>query len=81
VQSLIYFNRRLALNQLVRSAAEFRSAEAAGKLVKIATADGMALIFYNRREVGRVRVADKRALEEHPRIAAPLFKENIEAFD
>jgi len=41
----------------------------------------MALIFYNRREAGRVRVADKRALEEHPGIAAPLSKENIEAFD
>jgi TolB-like protein/class 3 adenylate cyclase/Tfp pilus assembly protein PilF len=36
------------LNQIVRGTAEFRNAEAAGKLIKIATGDGMALVFYNR---------------------------------
>jgi TolB-like protein/class 3 adenylate cyclase len=35
------------LNQIVRSTEEFRSAEAAGKLIKIPTGDGMALVFYN----------------------------------
>ena len=39
-----------ALNQLVRGTAEFRSAEAAGKLMKIATGDGIVLVFYNRPE-------------------------------
>src|SRR5215212_6642860 len=35
------------LNQLVRSAATFQKAEAAQRLIKIPTGDGMALIFYN----------------------------------
>jgi len=35
-----------ALNQIVRSTEEFQSAEAAGKLIKIPTGDGMALVFY-----------------------------------
>src|SRR5438128_3544828 len=34
------------LNQIVRSTEEFRSAEAAGKLIKIPTGDGMALVFH-----------------------------------
>jgi hypothetical protein len=33
------------LNQIVRSTDEFRKAEAAGKLIKIPTGDGMALVF------------------------------------
>jgi hypothetical protein len=33
------------LNQIVRGTAELRNAEAAGKLIKIATGDGMALLF------------------------------------
>ena len=34
------------LNQVVRSSEEFQNAEAAGRLTKIPTGDGMALIFY-----------------------------------
>ena len=34
------------LNQVVRSSKEFQSAEAAGRLIKIPTGDGMALVFY-----------------------------------
>jgi TolB-like protein/class 3 adenylate cyclase/Tfp pilus assembly protein PilF len=35
------------LNQIVRGTEQFRKAEAAGRLIKIATGDGMALVFYN----------------------------------
>ncbi len=35
------------LNQVVRSSDEFNKAAAAGRLMKIPTGDGMALIFYN----------------------------------
>ena len=35
------------LNQIVRGTDQFRSAEAAGKLVKVPTGDGMALVFYS----------------------------------
>src|SRR6266446_2536723 len=34
------------LNQVVRSSDEFQRAEAADRLIKIPTGDGMALIFY-----------------------------------
>src|SRR5881397_4079820 len=34
------------LNQLVRTTHHFHTAEAAGKLIKIPTGDGMALVFY-----------------------------------
>src|SRR5437868_4737573 len=34
------------LNRLVRSSNEFQKAEAAGRLIKIPTGDGMALVFY-----------------------------------
>ncbi len=35
-----------ALNQIVRGTEEFQKAEAAGRLIKIPTGDGMALVFY-----------------------------------
>ena len=34
------------LNQVVRRSEEFQNAEAAGRLIKIPTGDGMALVFY-----------------------------------
>jgi len=34
------------LNQIIRSTNEFREAETAGRLIKIPTGDGMALVFY-----------------------------------
>jgi hypothetical protein len=36
------------LNQVVRASEEFQRAEAAGRLLKIATGDGMALVFYTK---------------------------------
>jgi TolB-like protein/class 3 adenylate cyclase/Tfp pilus assembly protein PilF len=57
------------LNQLVRSTAEFRSAEAAGKLIKIATGDGMALVFYNRLEAPvECALQISRALKQYPEL-------------
>ena len=57
------------LNQLVRGTAEFRSAEAAGKLIKIATGDGMVLVFYNRPEAPvECALQISRALKEHPEL-------------
>ena len=35
------------LNRIVRNADQFRSAEGAGRLIKIPTGDGMALVFYD----------------------------------
>src|SRR5213596_3681294 len=58
-----------ALNQLVRGTAEFRSAEAAGKLMKIATGDGIVLVFYNRPEAPvECALQLSRALREHPEL-------------
>jgi hypothetical protein len=34
------------LNQVVRASEQFQKAETAGRLLKIATGDGMALVFY-----------------------------------
>ena len=57
------------LNQLVRSTAEFHSAEAAGKLIKIATGDGMALVFYSRLEAPvECALQISRALKEYPEL-------------
>ncbi len=57
------------LNQIVRGTAEFQSAEAAGKLIKIATGDGMALAFYNRLEApAECALQISRALKEHPEL-------------
>ena len=38
------------LNQIVRKMPHFREAEAAGKLIRLATGDGMALVFSNSAE-------------------------------
>src|SRR6266566_5918960 len=57
------------LNQIVRGTDEFQSAEAAGKLIKIATGDGMALAFYNRLEApAECALQISRALKEHPEL-------------
>jgi len=34
------------LNEVVRASEQFQEAEAAGRLIKIPTGDGMALVFY-----------------------------------
>src|SRR6266480_587911 len=57
------------LNQLVRASEQFQLAEAAGRLLKIATGDGMALVFYTSPEApAQCAVEISRALKEHPRL-------------
>ena len=55
------------LNQIVRSSDEFNKAAAMGRLMKIPTGDGMALIFYNSPEQPvECAVEISRALRHHP---------------
>src|SRR5436189_445010 len=57
------------LNQVVRASEQFQLAEAAGRLSKIATGDGMALVFYASPEApAQCAVEVSRALKEHPRL-------------
>jgi class 3 adenylate cyclase len=57
------------LNQIVRSADSFRTAEARGKLIRVPTGDGMALLFFESPEepVGCALEISK-ALRDHPHI-------------
>src|SRR5213596_2619382 len=55
------------LTQIVRATEQFQKAEAAERLIKIATGDGMALVFYTSPEAPvRCAVEISRALKEHP---------------
>ncbi len=57
------------LNQIVRGTEEFRSAEAARRLLKIPTGDGMALVFRNSSEAPvECALEISRALKEHPEL-------------
>jgi len=57
------------LNRMIRSTDEFRSAETAGRLIKIPTGDGMALVFYNSPESPvECALGISRALKEHPQL-------------
>ena len=57
------------LTQIVRATEQFQKAEAAERLIKIATGDGMALVFYASPEAPvRCAVEISRALKEHPRL-------------
>src|SRR5437773_9804148 len=57
------------LNEVVRASAEFQSAEAASRLIKIPTGDGMALVFYTSQEaLGQCAIEISGALEAHPRL-------------
>jgi TolB-like protein/class 3 adenylate cyclase len=57
------------LNEIVRSADEFRAAETAGRLLKIPTGDGMALAFYNSPEAPvECALQISRALKNHPEL-------------
>ncbi|TMP89392.1 MAG: hypothetical protein E6L08_14760, partial [Verrucomicrobia bacterium] len=57
------------LNQIVRASEQFQRAEAANRLLKIPTGDGMALVFYtNPEEPVQCAVEISRALREHPRL-------------
>src|SRR5712692_10402585 len=57
------------LTQVVRASVQFQSAEAAARLIKIPTGDGMALVFYKSpEEPVKCALEISRALKEHPRI-------------
>jgi len=57
------------LNQIVQSTDEFRKAESENRLLKIATGDGMALIFYDSPEDPvECALEISRALKEHPEL-------------
>src|SRR5437870_13541155 len=54
------------LNQIVRNTEEFRTAEQAGRLIKIPTGDGMALVFYKSpEEPVECALEISRALKDH----------------
>src|SRR5436190_13279424 len=58
-----------ALNQIVRGTEEFQKAEAAGRLIKIPTGDGMALVFYNSpEEPVECALEISRALKTYPNL-------------
>ncbi len=59
------------LNQIIRNTDEFRSAETAGRLIKIPTGDGMALVFYQPRISGGMRARDQPGAQRAPATAAP----------
>jgi len=57
------------LNEVVRASKQFQEAEAASRLIKIPTGDGMALVFYTSPEApAQCAVEISRALKEHPRL-------------
>src|SRR5213595_659227 len=57
------------LNQVVRMSEQFQNAEAAARLIKIPTGDGMALVFYNSpEEPVKCALEISRALKEHPKL-------------
>jgi TolB-like protein/class 3 adenylate cyclase/Tfp pilus assembly protein PilF len=57
------------LNQIVRSTECFRAAETKGKLIRVSTGDGMALLFFRSpEEPVRCALEISRTLQEHPHI-------------
>src|SRR5213078_4705629 len=57
------------LNQIVRSTECFRAAETTGKLIRVPTGDGMALLFFHSpEEPVRCALETSRALKDHPHI-------------
>jgi len=57
------------LNQIVRASEQFQRAEAASRLLKIPTGDGMALVFYTSPEApAQCAVEISQALKERPRL-------------
>jgi class 3 adenylate cyclase len=57
------------LNQIVREARHFREAEVAGKLIRLATGDGMALVFFNNAEAPvKCGLEIAEALQNYPNI-------------
>src|SRR4029453_6451833 len=57
------------LNQVVRAAGQFHRAEAAGKLMRIPTGDGMALVFFTSPEAPvRCAVGVSGAVKDYPKL-------------
>src|SRR4029077_12126843 len=57
------------LNEVVRVSEQFQLAEKASRLLKIATGDGMALVFYTSPEApAQCAVEISRARKDHPRL-------------
>src|SRR5216117_4288360 len=57
------------LNEIVRGTDEFRAAEAAGRLIKIPTGDGITLVFYQSPEAPvECALEISRALKKHPEL-------------
>ena len=57
------------LNRIVRASEEFQRAEAANRLIRIPTGDGMVLVFYTSPEApAQCAVEISGALKEHPRL-------------
>src|SRR5262245_18432896 len=57
------------LTQIVRATEQFEKAEGSERLIKIATGDGMALVFYTSPEAPvRCAVELSRALKDHPQL-------------
>ena len=57
------------LNEIVRASDQFQKAEAAARLIRIPTGDGMALVFYTSPEApAQSAVEISRALKENPRL-------------
>jgi len=57
------------LTEIVRATEQFQKAEAADRLIKIATGDGMTLVFYTSPEAPvRCAVELSRALKDHPHL-------------
>jgi len=57
------------LNDVVRNTEQFRAAESAGKLIRLPTGDGMALVFFTTPEAPlqcAMQIAD--ALKSHPQL-------------
>ena len=57
------------LNEIVRNTSQFRVAEAAGKLVRLSTGDGLGLAFFTTVDVPvRCALEISRKLREHPKL-------------
>src|SRR5205807_2339935 len=57
------------LTKVVRTSDQYQNAEASGRLIKIPTGDGMALVFYTSPEApAQCAIEISRALKGHPRL-------------
>jgi TolB-like protein/Flp pilus assembly protein TadD len=57
------------LTQIVRDTRQVRAAEAGGKLIRVPTGDGMALVFFNSpEEPVRCAIEITKTLKEHPQL-------------